>query len=72
MRIEKLLKEGKAAIDAMIIIGVFILCFFPLWIINFYRTFEVTACGGYPYCSLSLRFYNGLESRSLLHTKEGL
>ena len=25
----------------MIIIGVFILCFFPLWIINFYRIFEV-------------------------------
>lgn len=41
MRIAKLLKEGKAAIDAMIIIGVFILCFFPFWIINFYRTFEV-------------------------------
>ena len=39
MRLAKLLKEGKAAIDVMIIIGFFVLCYLPLWIMACYRAF---------------------------------
>ena len=37
MRLAKLLIEGKAARDVMIIIGAFILCYLPMWIMWMYR-----------------------------------
>ena len=37
MRLAKLLIEGKAARDVMIIIGAFILCYLPVWIMGMYR-----------------------------------
>ncbi|KAL9965807.1 hypothetical protein ACROYT_G029655 [Oculina patagonica] len=37
MRLAKLLKEGKAARDVMIIIGAFVLCYLPTWIMAMYR-----------------------------------
>ena len=43
MRLSKLLIEGKAARDVMIIISAFVLCYLPLWIIVVYR-----AAGGTP------------------------
>ena len=42
-RLAKLLKEGKAARDVMIIIAVFLLCYLPMWILACYRTW-----GGEP------------------------
>ena len=38
MLLAKLLGEGKAARDVMIIIGTFILCYLPLWIMALYRS----------------------------------
>ena len=38
-RLAKLLKEGKAAIDVIIIIGFFVLSYLPLWIMGCYRAF---------------------------------
>ena len=38
MRLGMLLKEGKAARDVMFIIGVFLLCYLPLWIMALYRS----------------------------------
>ena len=43
MRLSKLLIEGKAARDVVIIISAFVLCYLPLWIIVVYR-----AAGGTP------------------------
>ena len=44
MRLAKLLKEGKAARDVTIIIGAFVLCYLPTWIMALYRTL-----GGLPH-----------------------
>lgn len=38
-RLVKLLKEGKAARDVIIVIGAFLLCYLPLWVSACYRTF---------------------------------
>lgn len=40
MRLAKLLKEGKAARDVMIIIGAFVLCYLPTWIMAMYRVVD--------------------------------
>ena len=45
----KLLKEGQAARDVMIIVGVFLLCYLPTWIIACYRSF-----GGDPSTEVTL------------------
>ena len=42
-RFAKLLKEGKAARDVLVIIGVFLVCYLPTWILGCYRAF-----GGEP------------------------
>ena len=41
-RLVKLLKEGKAAIDVIIIIGFFVLSYLPLWIMGCYVLSEET------------------------------
>ena len=38
-RLIKLLKEGKAARDVIIVTGAFLLCYLPLWVSACYRTF---------------------------------
>ena len=42
IRLAKLLKEGKAARDVVIIIGAFVVCYLPVWIMAMYR-----ASGGF-------------------------